>query len=258
MKKITYNKTRIKILNEHKYHKKKHMFSDYRDEKPYISLGSAKVFAITSLDKYIEQKKLTKPSPLLPPETPADNPEASIAALQKEQSMLCEELNAERRRGEGLKSTFARAQTLAKSQLQTKLNSIAELLMKVDNPQDNVKIALNYIRDTINAENSHQPGELRSVSVPTEDEAKSSQTNQLKRENDKINKELKKMQAEKENLLKQLEQLNSQIETASASKKEYVEKLKTLYETFKKRDAAWKEKIKKMKGNADDIDESTN
>ena len=222
------------------------MLFERKDEKPFISLDSPRGIALTSLDKYIEQRKQIKPTPILPPVSPNDNPKETIASLQKEQSVLCEELNAERRRNENLGSTFKRAQSLSSSQYIEKLNNIASQLHKVQNPSSTIKEALNMINQIISAEQQFIPGTLRSQSMIKSPNHNDSSREKYQKENEKIEKEINRVQSEKDQLQAKLEELQAEIEKNHASKKALVEKLRYYYDTFKKRDAAWKEKAKKM------------
>ena len=223
------------------------MLFERRDEKPFISLGSPRGIALTSLDKYIQQRKQIKPTPILPPESPNDNPKETIAALQKEQSVLCEELNAERRRNENLSATFKRAQSLSSSQYIEKLTNISNALLKVEKPSQIVTEAIEMVNKIILSEQDFVPGTLRSQSS-VHPQARSDESRQkLQRENEKLEREINRIQSEKDKLQERLEEIQSEIETTNASKKALVEKLRYYYETFKKRDAAWKEKTKKMR-----------
>lgn len=216
-----------------------------RPEPTYVPIGDPRNVAMTSLDKYIMKRKELKPTPLLPPDSPNDNPSETIAQLQKDQSVLCEELNSERRRSESLKSTFARAQSLSSSQLNQKLSNIQKELSLVISPSGAVTEALTFITNVIDQESQFTPGTLRASTLQQKGQI-SANTAKLQKENEKLLKELKKMTSEKEELQKRLEELNADIESISASKKELVEKYKYFYETFKKRDQQWKEKIERM------------
>ena len=223
------------------------MLFERKDEKPFISLGSPRGIALTSLDKYIQQRKQIQPTPILPPESPNDNPKETIATLQKEQSVLCEELNAERRRNENLGTTFKRAQSLSSSQYIEKLTNISNSLKKVENKSQTVSEALNMIDQIILSEQQFVPGTLRSSSMISQNPKSNENREKYMKENEKIEKEINKIQKQKDELQAKLEELQAEIETTHASKKALVEKLRYYYETFKKRDAAWKEKARKMR-----------
>lgn len=222
------------------------MLIDKYEERPFVTLGTSQSIATTSLDKYIQQRKQIKPTPLLPPESPIDNPKETIAKLQKEQSVLCEELNAERRRNENLSATFKRAQTLSTSQFIEKLNNITKILQGADKENKAVNETLSMISQIIDEESKFEPGTLRAAAnTQTLSPSKEKEQKYLK-ENERIEKEIARLQNEKDELQKKLEEINAETEKTQASKKDLVEKLKYYYETFKKRDAAWKEKAKKM------------
>lgn len=223
------------------------MFEEQREERPFISLGNPRGIATTSLNKYIQQRKQVKPTPLLPPKSPSDNPAETIAALQNEQSILCEELNAERRRNENLNATFKRAQSLSQSQYLEKLNALDTELRKSENSSKYIKEALNLILNIIDQESQFQPGKLKANTASPIQNRDDENDSKFAKENAKIDAEIQRLTQDKETKQKTLEDLELQIEKMEASRQELVAKSKHYYETYKKRDTAWKEKVAKMK-----------
>ncbi|EAY08414.1 hypothetical protein TVAG_354730 [Trichomonas vaginalis G3] len=223
------------------------MFEEQKEDRTFISLGNPRGLAMTSLNKYIAQRKQIKPTPLLPPKSPSDNPAETIAQLQNEQSILCEELNAERRRNENLSATFKCAQSLSQSQYLEKLNAISTELSKSEDTSKYVKEALNIILNIIDQETHFQPGKLKAASGTPIQSHDDENDSKFKKENEKIDSEIQRLTQDKEAKQKQLEELELQIEKMEASRQELVAKSKHYYETYKKRDAAWKEKVQKMK-----------
>jgi hypothetical protein len=116
-------------------------------ERPYISLGAPRGTAITSLDKYIDLKRKTLRHSASAREFRVDDHEAEIASLQREQSRLCEELNAERRRSESLKATSARVLALATRRRNEKLDQIKRFLEAEPDSNQTIKRALSLIQE---------------------------------------------------------------------------------------------------------------
>ena len=216
-----------------------------KTEKPFISLGSPRGIALSSLDKYIEQTKQEKRSSIITPDFQADDQNDAISNLQREQSRLCEELNAERRRSESLKLTYSRALSLSSAQLKSKLNSISRILQTSTKKSTAVINALKYIEqlesNDPNSANTPNPSELeqqvKEAELSSEKEAKL---------NKAIKKRLQQMSEQKDDLNKQIEEAKSQLEQITNQKREKKESLKAFVEQFKRHEANWKEKYQAL------------
>ena len=219
------------------------------DDSNFISLGSSQGVAITSLDKYIQLRKLIKPDPILPPPSIDQSTSQKIANIQREQSKLCEDLNSERRRIETLKSTFLRAQCLSSSQFQTKLDQISNILLKSDN--QTAKDVLSRIQSIKDEDNNHTPGTPRLTVNTSRINAIESQIEQAKMKNKSLEMDLEQATQTNIELKQKLEDMNQQISKLSATKKELKEKFKFVVATFKKRDASLKERVNELQSKLD-------
>lgn len=211
-------------------------------ERPFIALGSPRGIALTSLDKYIEQKKQEMSTSTIPQEFPVNDKDVQIASLQKEQSRLCEELNAERRRSENLKTTFSRALALASSQQKDKLSSIKRILLNAPQKSQVIQLALKYIQDIETQDSSVVP-----------DAPKLSELTQVAKEAElsgekeaKLNRALKKKYAqvkeEKDDVKKEVEIAKQNLEKVTEDRRALKEKCKSFVENVRKREAQWKER----------------
>ncbi|KAK8885895.1 hypothetical protein M9Y10_041352 [Tritrichomonas musculus] len=214
-------------------------------EKPFISLGSPRGIALSSLDKYIEQTKQEKRSSIITPDFQADDQNDTISNLQREQSRLCEELNAERRRSESLKLTYSRALSLSSTQLKSKLSSITRILQTSTKKSSAIVNALKYIEqlesNDPNSSNTPNPSELEQQ--VKEAELSSEKETKL---NKAIKKRLQQMSEQREELNKQIEEAKAQLEEITNQKRQKKENLKAFIEQFKRHEANWKEKYQAL------------
>lgn len=216
-----------------------------KPEKPFISLGSPRGIALSSLDKYIEQTKQEKRSSIITPDFQAEDQNDTISNLQREQSRLCEELNAERRRSESLKLTYTRALSLSSTQLKSKLSSITRILQTSPKKTAAITNALKYIEqlesNDPNSPNTPNPSEL-------EQQVKEAELSSEKET--KLNKNLKnrlqQMAERKEELNKQISEAQAQLEELTNQKRDKKEKLKAFIEQFKRHEANWKERYQAL------------
>ncbi|OHT15471.1 hypothetical protein TRFO_14097 [Tritrichomonas foetus] len=216
-----------------------------RAEKPFISLGSPRGIALSSLDKYIEQSKQEKRTSIIAPDFQAADQSDTISNLQREQSRLCEELNAERRRSESLKSTYSRALSLSTSQMKNKLDAIKRILQSSPKKTAAINRALKYIEslesNDPNSQDTPNPSEL-------EQQVKEAELSSEKetRLNKALKKKIQQMSEQREDLNKQIEEAQKSLDDILADKKSRKDKLKAFIAEFKKREAQWKEKYQAL------------
>ena len=214
-------------------------------EKPFISLGSPRGIALSSLDKYIELSKQEKRTSIISPDFQNVDQSDMISNLQREQSRLCEELNAERRRSESLKSTYTRALSLSSSQMKNKLESIKQILANASQKTTAITKALNYIKQleesNLNSPNTPNPNELEQQ--VKEAELSSEKETKL---NKALKKKLQQFNDEKTELTQQIEDAQKKLEQTLQAKKQLKEKLKSFIATSKQREAQYKEKYQAL------------
>ena len=216
-----------------------------RAEKPFISLGSPRGIALSSLDKYIEQSKQGKRASVITPDFRAEDQNDQVSNLQREQSRLCEELNSERRRSESLKSTYSRALSLSSSQMKNKLHSIKRILQSSSKQSAAISEALQYIdqleKNDPNSTQAPNASELeqqmKEAELLSEKEAKF---------NKAIKNKLQQMTERKEELNQQIAEAQQQLEAILNQKRENKEKVKAFIEKFKRHEASWKEKYQAL------------
>lgn len=213
--------------------------------KSFISLGSPHGVALTNLDKYIEQRKQEKRASVLTTDFQGDDQEDQISALQKEQSRLCEELNAERRRSESLKSTYSRALNLSSSQQKEKLQSIRRILQNVPKKSAAIQKALNYINQIENDESDQPKGSQASQLAQQAKEAELSgeKENRLARA---IAKKMEQVKSEKEELEQQIDEAQKQLDHIIESRQNRKNKIREFFDEYKKRQATMKERIEAL------------
>lgn len=224
--------------------------STVRSDKPFLSVGSPRGVALTSLDKYLSASQNNDENATQNSTIQVQNTEDSIetiSSLQREQSRLSEELNAERRRSESLKATFSKSLSKAASEQREKLLILKQILeSEPDNPY--TKEALKYIGD-IEPENDDQPSNVETPRInELAKRAKEVELNveNQRKQNQKLKETYKEQKEEINKLQQDLEDLNSQIEAVNNSMQELREKSKSIKESAKKKQIAWKERIAQL------------
>lgn len=221
-----------------------------RSDKPFLSIGTPRGVALTSLDKYLSSPQNNDENATQNATSQIQNnedPSETILSLQREQDRLTEELNTERRRSESLKATFSKSLAQTAAEQREKLLVLKQILeAEPDNAY--IKEALKYIGD-IEQDNSNQPTDIETPRI--NELAKRAKEVELNVENQrKQNQKLKetyKEQKEEINKLKQdLDDLNSQIEAINNSMQELREKSKSIKESALKKKTAWKERIAQL------------
>ena len=222
-----------------------------RAERPFISLGSPRGAALTSLDKYIELKKQEKRSSVLVQQFPVDDQNDQIAALQREQSRLCEELTAERRRSESLKATFSRAVTLAAAQQKEKLNAIKRVLQNAQKKSAVTQKALKYILSLENKENAEVP-DAPKLSELTQQAKEAELSNEKEqRLNRALKKKLVQVRDEKQAMAQEVETAQQNLDQIVEARRELTEKCKTFVQNVRRKEAQWKERYAALEAELD-------
>ena len=222
-----------------------------RAERPFISLGSPRGAALTSLDKYIELKKQEKRSSVLVQQFPVDDQNDQIAALQREQSRLCEELTAERRRSESLKATFSRAVTLAAAQQKEKLNAIKRVLQNAQKKSAVTQKALKYILSLENKENAEVP-DAPKLSELTQQAKEAELSNEKEqRLNRALKKKLVQVRDEKQAMAQEVETAQQNLDQIVEARRELKEKCKTFVQNVRRKEAQWKERYAALEAELD-------
>jgi predicted nucleic acid-binding Zn-ribbon protein len=210
-------------------------------ERTYISLGAPRGIALTCLDRYVEQKRQGRQTAPSLPKFPADDQRELIAHLQKEQSRLCEELNAERRRNESMKSTYGRASALAAGELNRVLESVKQILQSELERSPVVRHALKCLTGIQEAGDAKETGRNPSDLTQMTKEAEILNEREVKL-NQALKKKLEKVQEEIADLEKEIIQAKKNLEEVSESRKVIKEKCRSFIEQVKKRESQWKEK----------------
>jgi predicted nucleic acid-binding Zn-ribbon protein len=210
-------------------------------ERTYISLGAPRGIALTSLDKYLEQGKQGKRAVPALPRFPADDQADLIANLQKEQSRLCEELNAERRRNESMKATFGRAVALASNELNGTLETVKQILQAEPQRTPVIRHAIKYISGI------QEMGDQKEANTNPSDFAQMTKEAEILSEkelklNEALKKKLESVQDEVTDLEKEIVQAKKNLAEITESRKAMKEKCRTFIEQIKKRESQWKEK----------------
>lgn len=214
----------------------------FMDCRPFISLGSTNGFSVTSYDKYIEDIEFDQQASVQAPPFDGESFKMRVENLQQEQSKLCEELNAQRRRSECLNATFSRATKLASTQHAEYLNTALSMLQNIDKPTQGVIKGIKYIKEIERLKSSPQsPPRVTDIAQHAKDAEISA---------DRASKELKQVKGQLAQVNSQIETLKSQIEEAQANletvtnqRQEAKEKLHNFVEGFKKKEAYWKDKV---------------
>jgi hypothetical protein len=209
--------------------------------RPFIALGAPRGTARTSLDKFIDLKRQEDRLVPIVREFPVDNLSEQIAALQREQSRLCEELSAERRRSESLKLTYNRALALSASQEKEKLQVIRRLLQTDPDKSRTVRQAITFLSDADGNDgwNAPEVPNLAELSQRTKEaelalEKENKIARALARKLEQITQEMADIEAE-------VAHCEQQLTDVIASRRAMKEKCRTLLASMKKREARWKE-----------------
>ena len=222
-----------------------------RAERPFISLGSPRGAALTSLDKYIEMKKQETRASVLVQQFPVDDQNDQIAALQKEQSRLCEELTAERRRSESLKATFSRAATLAASQQREKLLAIKGVLQNAQKKSSATQKALKFILSLENEENAEIP-DAPKLSELTQQAKEAELSNEKEqRLNRALKKKLIQVREEKQAMEQEVATAQQNLEQIVEARRELKEKCKTFVQNVRRKESQWKERYAALEAELD-------
>jgi chromosome segregation ATPase len=209
--------------------------------RPFIALGAPRGTARTSLDKFIDLRRQEGRLVPIVREFPVDDLEEQIAALQREQSRLCEELSAERRRSESLKLTYNRALALSASQEKEKLQTIRRLLQSDPEKSRIVRQAIKFLADADGSEGSNVPElpNLAELSQQTKEaELALEKENKVARA---LARRLEQVKQETADIETEIAQCEQQLADAIASRRAMKEKCKTFTAHVKKREARWKE-----------------
>lgn len=216
-------------------------------DKPFLSIGTNRNVALTSLDKYLGSSPRTddltnqNSSPNI-----QTNDADTILSLQREQNRLLEELDAERRRSESLKETYTKSLAKTASEQREKLIILKHILeSESDNSyiKESLKLIGNIEEDQENTPNVETPRVNELAQKAKEAELR---VEKQRDQNQKLKEVYRAQRDEIAQLTQDLEDINAQIEAAQNSMQELREKSNSIKESAKKKQQAWKERIAQL------------
>ena len=217
------------------------------DTKSFISIGPSRGVTLTSLNSYDSENQKIDDFQLnssLNMSTNDDDAE-TIASLQREQSRLTEELDAERRRSESLKSTFTKSLSQATAFQREKLLVLKGIL---ESEPDNsfAKEALKHIGNIEEKEKNAPVNTPKINELARRAKEVEKMVEKQHLQNQKLKETARAARDEIAQMRQQLEDINAQIEEAVNSHHELKQKSKSISATAKKRDATWKERVAQL------------